>query len=311
MPNPSVGAVLVYNNKIISEGFTSPYGGAHAEVNCIAYAKATTPDLIKKSTLYVSLEPCSHWGKTPPCADLIIQSGIKKVIIGSIDPFAQVAGQGLQKLMQAGIDVTVGVLESECKEVNKRFFTYQEKKRPYIILKWAETADGFIAPKKRSTQNPVWITNTYSRQLTHKWRSEETAILIGAKTAIDDNPSLTTRNWKGSNPKRIVLNIREPLDRTLQIFDSQAETIELKTTDTSHICEQLYNSGIQSVIVEGGTTTIQSFIKNNLWDEARVFRGQSTFADGLKAPILNKHFKLVSTQNIQSDQLFWYKNVPN
>lgn len=311
MPNPSVGAVLVYHDKIISEGFTSPYGGAHAEVNCIAYAKANTPDLIKKSTLYVSLEPCSHWGKTPPCADLIIQSGIKKVIIGSIDQFAQVAGQGLQKLMQAGIDVTVGVLESECKEVNKRFFTYHEKKRPYIILKWAETADGFIAPKKRSTQNPVWITNTYSRQLTHKWRSEETAILIGAKTAIDDNPSLTTRNWKGSNPKRIVLNTREPLDRTLQIFDSQAETIELKNTDTSLICEQLYNSGIQSVIVEGGTTTIQSFIKNNLWDEARVFRGQSTFADGLKAPTLNKHFKLVSTQNIQSDQLFWYKNVPN
>lgn len=309
MPNPSVGAVLVYNNKIISEGFTSPYGGAHAEVNCIAYAKATTPDLIKKSTLYVSLEPCSHWGKTPPCADLIIQSGIKKVIIGSIDPFAQVAGQGLQKLMQAGIDVTVGVLESECKEVNKRFFTYHEKKRPYIILKWAQTADGYIAPEKRDAQNPVWITNAYSRQITHKWRSEEMAILVGAQTVIDDNPSLTTRDWKGKNPIRIVINTKGSLDKTLQIYDHQAKTVELDTANATQICEQLYSSGIQSVLIEGGTKTLQVFIKNNLWDEARVFKGPSIFGGGIKAPLRTAHFKLMRRQQLQTDQLFWYKNV--
>lgn len=309
MPNPSVGAVLVYENNIIAEGYTSPYGGAHAEVNCIAFAKATAPDLIKKSTLYVSLEPCSHWGKTPPCADLIIESGIKTVVVGSIDPFAKVAGAGLKKLMQAGINVFVGVLENECKEVNKRFFTYHEKKRPYIILKWAQTADGYIAPEKRDAQNPVWITNAYSRQITHKWRSEEMAILVGAQTVIDDNPSLTTRDWKGKNPIRIVINTKGSLDKTLQIYDHQAKTVELDTANATQICEQLYSSGIQSVLIEGGTKTLQVFIKTNLWDEARVFKGPSIFGGGIKAPLRTAHFKLMRRQQLQTDQLFWYKNV--
>lgn len=309
MPNPSVGAVLVYNNKIIAEGFTNPYGGAHAEVNCIAFAKKHMPELIKKSSLYVSLEPCSHWGKTPPCADLIIESGIKTVIIGSVDPYAEVAGRGIKKLMQAGIDVTVGVLEAECKEVNKRFFTYHHKKRPYIILKWAETANGYIAPPVRNSQNPVWITNTYSRQLTHKWRSEEMAILVGAKTVIDDDPSLTTRDWKGSSPTRIVLTHREPLNKSFQVFNPLAETIELKSDSTRDICQKLYEAGLHSVLIEGGTTTIQSFIKSNMWDEARIFRAHATFNGGKKAPVLNRHFKLEHIKTIQSDQLFWYKNV--
>lgn len=309
MPNPSVGAVLVYNNKIIAEGFTNPYGGAHAEVNCIAFAKKHMPELIKKSSLYVSLEPCSHWGKTPPCADLIIESGIKTVIIGSVDPYAEVAGRGIKKLMQAGIDVTVGVLEAECKEVNKRFFTYHHKKRPYIILKWAETANGYIAPPVRNSQNPVWITNAYSRQLTHKWRSEEMAILVGAKTVIDDNPSLTTRDWKGSSPARIVLTHREPLDKSFQVFNPLAETIELKGESTQDICQKLYEAGLHSVLIEGGTTTIQSFIESNMWDEARIFRAHATFNGGKKAPVLNRHFKLEHVKTIQSDQLFWYKNV--
>lgn len=312
MPNPSVGAVLVHEGTIIAEGFTSAYGGAHAEVNCIAFAKANHPKLITKSTLYVSLEPCSHWGKTPPCADLVIASGIKKVVIGTIDPFAKVAGEGLKKLMQARIDVTLGVLEAECQEVNKRFFTYHNKKRPFIILKWAQTADGFIAPKIYPDENknpkPVWITNTYSRQLVHKWRSEEQAILIGGQTALNDNPSLTTRDWEGKNPVRIVVDTKGNLQKTLSVFDTQAETLVLENPDPTSICQALYDKKIQSVIIEGGSKTLQRFIDANLWDEARIFLGTTTFGNGTKAPQLSEQFTLENTGTLLDDHLSYYKN---
>lgn len=308
MPNPSVGAVLVHNNKIIAEGYTSDYGGPHAEVNCIAFAKANTPELIAKSTLYVSLEPCSHWGKTPPCADLVVASGIKKVVIGTIDPFAKVAGAGIKRLIQAGVDVTVGVQEKECQEINKRFFTYHEKKRPYVILKWAETADGFIAPKTRDAQQPVWITNPYSRQLVHKWRSEEMAILVGGKTVLEDNPSLTTRDWEGKNPIRVVIDTKGNLDNNLTVFNQEAETLVIASTDSQLISETLYDKGIQSVIIEGGAQTLQHFIDANLWDEARIFKGNTSFSKGTKAPQLSQHFLLEKTDTILDDTLHYYKN---
>lgn len=308
MPNPSVGAVLVHNNKIIAEGYTSAYGGPHAEVNCIAFAKANTPELIAKSTLYVSLEPCSHWGKTPPCADLVVASGIKKVVIGTIDPFAKVAGAGIKRLIQAGVDVTVGVQEKECQEINKRFFTYHEKKRPYVILKWAETADGFIAPKTRGAQQPVWITNSYSRQLVHKWRSEEMAILVGGKTVLEDNPSLTTRDWEGKNLLRVVIDTKGNLENNLTVFNQEAETLVIASTESQLISETLYDKGIQSVIIEGGAQTLQYFIDANLWDEARIFKGNISFSDGTKAPQLSQHFLLEKTDTILDDTLHYYKN---
>ena len=308
MPNPSVGAILVYQDKIIAEGYTSAYGGPHAEVNCIAYAKANTPQLIAKSTLYVTLEPCSHYGKTPPCANLVIESDIKRVVIGTIDPFAEVAGRGIKRLIDAGIDVTVGVLEKECLEVNKRFFTFHEKKRPYIILKWAESKDGFIAPKEKEAQEPVWITNIYSRQLVHKWRSEEQGILVGANTVIADNPSLTTRDWEGTSPTRIVLDTKKSLPKNLAIFNDKARTIIIDSLDPTEIVNRLYNENIQSVIMEGGTQTLQRFIDASLWDEARVFTGNTRLTEGTPSPTLTYSFYPLSTTSILEDSLTIYKN---
>jgi len=308
MPNPAVGAILVHNNSIIAEGYTSAYGGAHAEVNCIAFAKANSPKLIPESTLYVTLEPCSHYGKTPPCADLVIASGIKRVLIGTIDPHAKVAGAGIKKLMEAGIDVTVGILEKECMAVNVRFFTYHEKKRPYIILKWAESQDGFIAPKEKKEQKPVWITNSFSRQLVHKWRSEEQAILVGAQTILDDNPSLTTRDWQGVSPIRVVLDTKANLPKDLNVFNEAAKTIVLPTTNPKEICASLYKEGIQSVIIEGGSRTLQHFIDANLWDEARVFRGVPYLKEGVKAPNLGLKAEVTQTKEIQGDILTTFNN---
>ena len=216
-PNPMVGAVIVYNEKIIGEGFTSPYGQAHAEVNAINAVKDKS--LLSQSTIYVTLEPCSHYGKTPPCSDLIIDNKIPNVVIGCIDDNPEVAGKGIQKLRDAGCNVIVGVLEKDCKTHLKRFFTFHNKKRPYIILKWAETKDGFIAPQTKDEQKPVWITNIYSRQLVHKWRAEEQAILVGTNTVIEDNPSLTVRDWYGNNPIRIVLDRNSKLDTSFSVFN--------------------------------------------------------------------------------------------
>lgn len=308
MPNPSVGAVIVHENKIIGEGYTSAYGGAHAEVNAIAFAKANFPNLLAAATMYVSLEPCSHYGKTPPCADLIVDSGIKNVVIGTIDPFAKVAGAGVKKLMEAGCTVTMGILEEACRESNQRFFTFHQKKRPYIILKWAQTTDGYIAPQKKNKQEPVWITNSFSQQLVHKWRSEEQAIMVGGQTVLADNPSLTTRSWEGNSPLRVIIDSHGNLSEDLAVFDNSASTLRLDTRDPKAICNRLFNEGIQSIIIEGGAKTLLSFIDINLWDTARVFTGNTTFEAGIVAPVLPVNTITTCKEHLIDDLLIIYKN---
>lgn len=305
-PNPMVGAVLVCENQIIGEGFTSPYGGDHAEVNAINSVKKK--HLLSKSILYVTLEPCSHFGKTPPCSDLIVKHKIPEVVIGCIDDNPEVAGKGIAKLEASGCKVTVGVLETECKTHHKRFFTFHNKKRPYIILKWAETRDGFIAPSIKDEQKPVWITNPHSRQLVHKWRSEEQAILVGTNTVKEDNPNLTVRDWSGKHPLRVILDRALMLNSGFNVFNDKAETIRITTNDidyeqpiASQICKLLHNRNINSVIIEGGLQTLQTFINENLWDEARVFIGSSEFKTGTKSP--NLKGQLVSEFKILDDTL--------
>jgi len=312
-PNPMVGSVVVYEGEILGEGWHRAAGEPHAEVNAIRSVQNTT--LLKKSTIYVSLEPCSHYGKTPPCSDLIIASNIKKVVIGSVDPFAKVAGKGIKKLLDAGCEVTLGVLEKECQALNQRFFSFHTKQRPYIILKWAQTRDGFISPAIREKRKPVWITGITSNQLVHKWRSEEQGILIGTNTAVEDNPKLNTRLWDGPNPTRIIIdkNLRTPLDSF--VYDKSVKTIffcgklpaEAEATQpdehpiifaqidfgagiASQICGVLYRQDIQSVIIEGGSKTLQTFIDAGLWDEARIFTGNIDFGKGIKAPEIQEKF---------------------
>ncbi|MCF2873838.1 MULTISPECIES: bifunctional diaminohydroxyphosphoribosylaminopyrimidine deaminase/5-amino-6-(5-phosphoribosylamino)uracil reductase RibD [unclassified Tenacibaculum] len=327
-PNPSVGAVVVYQDRIIGEGYTSAYGGNHAEVNAIHAVK--NKEQLKEATIYVTLEPCSHYGKTPPCADLIVRSQIPNVVIGCIDTNSLVAGKGVERLRKAGCSVTVGVLEKECKEQHKRFFTVQNKKRPYIILKWAETNDSFVAPLTKDEQKPVWISNKYSQQLVHKWRSEEHAILVGTNTVIADNPSLTVRSWTGRNPIRIVLDKNLRISQEANVFDANVKTIlvtetreeerqiseekenviyeeiDFKTNIAQQICEVLQKHHIQSVIVEGGTKTLQTFIDAELWDEARVFIGNTEFRNGVKAPEIKG--KIINKESIDNDVLKIYLN---
>ena len=316
MPNPSVGAVIVHDGKIIGEGYTSPYGGNHAEVNAIN--SVSDKSLLSKSTIYVSLEPCSHFGKTPPCSDLIIKFKIPIVVIGAVDSNIKVAGAGIKKMQDSGAEVIIGILEKECKNANKRFFTYHEKKRPYIILKWAETADGFIAPKQIKTnlkkREPVWISNIYSRQLVHKWRSEEQAILVGTQTVIQDNPRLDTRNWHGKNPIRIVLDKNNRISAESYIFDKSVKTfiiskdiINYNNNIALEIANFLFNNNIQSIIIEGGQKTLQTFINANLWDEARVFKSDMFFGEGLKAPKISTI--LLEKRQIQTDKILTYLNV--
>ncbi|MEJ6791435.1 MAG: bifunctional diaminohydroxyphosphoribosylaminopyrimidine deaminase/5-amino-6-(5-phosphoribosylamino)uracil reductase RibD [Lacinutrix sp.] len=304
-PNPMVGAVIVYNNTIIGEGFTSSYGGNHAEVNAIQ--SVTNKSLLEKSTLYVTLEPCSHNGKTPPCSDLIIHHKIPNIVIGCVDDNPEVAGKGIKKLMGSGCTVTLGILESECKTHHKRFFTFHNKKRPYIILKWAETKDGFIAPVSRDEQKPVWITNQLSRQLVHKWRAEEQAILVGKNTVLQDNPSLTVRDWVGNNPIRVVLDKEEKLSKDFLVFNSEVLTIIIKENTAKSICNKLYKKNINSIIIEGGAKTLQLFIDEGLWDEARVFTGKIEFKNGIKAPRFTG--KIISKKNILGDTLRRYKLI--
>ena len=322
-PNPLVGSVIVYENQIIGEGWHKKAGEPHAEVNAINSVKDKS--LLSKATIYVSLEPCSHFGKTPPCSDLIIENKIPNVVIGTVDPNEKVAGKGIQKLLIAGHNVTIGVLDDECLELNKRFFTFHQKKRPYIILKWAETADGFIAPLRKDEQKPVWITNQYSRQLVHKWRTEEQAILVGTQTVLDDNPSLNVRDWKGNHPVKIIVDRQNRLPENLNVFNSKEKTFILSETkkdfknQTCHsevinfnrdlaqeICDSLFENNIQSVIIEGGARTLQTFIESNLWDEARVFKGKNAFIEGTKAPLLSG--KLVNKQSILEDELLIFGN---
>ena len=319
-----VGAVIVHKGNIIGEGWHYQAGQPHAEVNAINSVKDKS--LLKDATIYVSLEPCSHFGKTPPCANLIIEHHIPNVVIGCVDSFSEVSGKGIQKLKNNGYTVTVGVLENECIEVNKRFFTFHNKKRPYIILKWGETNDGFISPENNT--EITWITNTYSRQLVHKLRAEEHAILVGTNTAITDNPKLDCRTWKGNNPVRIVLDRVLKIPNDYHLFDGNIKTIVITTTDSiknqesktnliyetidfseniaTQICDVLYKHQLQSVIIEGGSKTLQHFIDTNLWDEARIFKGETTFLEGIKAP----KFKgiVVDSITIKEDTLTIYNN---
>lgn len=305
-PNPMVGCVIVHDSKIIAEGFTSPYGGNHAEVNAINAVKDKS--ILKHVTLYVTLEPCSHTGKTPPCSDLIIKYNIPNIVIGCIDDNPEVAGKGIRKLKAAGCNVIVGVLEHKCKMHHKRFFTFHNKKRPYIILKWAQTADGYIAPSSKDKQKPVWITNKHSRQLVHQWRTEEHAILVGTTTVIADNPSLTARDWQGQHPIRVVIDQHKKLDEGYSIFDDSSKTIIISNDNADfskplaqQVCNILYENTIQSVIIEGGAKTIQTFIDENLWDEARIFKGALNFETGIKAPTLSG--QLISEEVIKDDSL--------
>jgi len=288
-PNPLVGSVIVYNNEIIGEGWHQKAGEPHAEVNAINSVK--NKSLLSKATIYVNLEPCSHFGKTPPCCDLIIANKIPNVVIGTIDPFARVAGNGIKKLLEVGKKVIVGILEEECNKLNKRFFTFHTKKRPYIILKWAESQDGFIAPLSKEKKEPFWISNEFSRQLVHKWRSEEQAILVGNKTVLEDNPTLNIRDWTGNNPIRIVLDQYNRVSKEFHIFDNKANTLSISknninfnNTIANEIADFLFMNDIQSVIIEGGRQTLQTFIDKNIWDEARVFRGKQSLRNGIKAP---------------------------
>lgn len=326
-PNPMVGSVIVYNNLIIGEGFTSTYGGNHAEVNAINSVADIT--LLKKCTLYVSLEPCSHYGKTSPCADLIISHKIPKIVVGCKDPHLKVSGKGIQKLRDAGCDVEVGIFEVECREHHKRFLTFHENKRPYIILKWAESSDGFIAPDKNlRTDNPepYWITNNKSRQLVHQWRAEEHAILVGTNTVLEDNPKLNVRYWEGQSPIRIIIDKDLKIPKNYHVFDAGITTLVLTSKlialDTEgkiehlqidfesdlakEICKVLFKKNIISLLVEGGTKTLQTFIDSGFWDEARVFQGNKNFEEGLKAPVFSG--RKILEKKIIKDTLTIYRN---
>ena len=324
-PNPMVGCVIVHKGKIIGEGFHEQYGSVHAEVNAINSVK--NKKLLKDSTLYVNLEPCSHFGKTPPCADLIIRKNIKYIIIGTIDPNPLVSGRGLQKLISSGCDVKVGVLERECRELNKRFFTFFEKKRPYIILKWAQTKDNFFGIINLKSQ----ISNLKSQQLVHQWRSEEQAIMVGTNTALIDNPKLTVRKVKGNNPIRVVIDKNLKIPSSFHLLDGSVPTIiftakkktskkniefvkiDFKKNILKQITDELYDRKIQSLIVEGGTKLLNSFLEKNLWDEARVFTSTKTLSEitcekegGVEAPKMKS--KSIMREKIGNDILEFYCN---
>jgi len=302
-----VGCVIVSDNKIIGEGWHKKEGEAHAEVNAIA--AVADKSLLKEATLYVNLEPCAHYGKTPPCADLIVKYGIPRVVIGALDTNKLVRGRGVSHLKKNGCKVIVGVLEQACLDLNKRFYTYHNKKRPYIILKWATSLDGFIAPNALPQQKrtPIFLTNTYALQLVHQWRAEEQAIFVGTQTAVADNPKLDVRHVKGPNPIRVVLDSTLRIPKESCLFDESVMTIvftdiKMKTPASrpnlkyvpvdfskhlpQQVCAVLFKEAVQSVIIEGGSVTLQSFIDDNLWDEARVFKSRVLLERGIKAPVI-------------------------
>lgn len=280
-PNPMVGAVIVANGRIIGEGYHVRCGEGHAEVNAFASVSSEDEALLKDATIYVSLEPCSHYGKTPPCADLIIKKGVRRVVVGCIDPFAEVQGRGIKKLKDAGIEVTVGVLEKECQWLNRRFFTYHREHRPYIILKWAQTTNGFIDDHFK----PLTISNEQTQMLSHQLRAEEDAILVGHTTFDRDQPALTVRHWHGPNPKRIVLTHDRPI---------------------TQLMDDLYQHNIQSLIVEGGRQTHESFIEAGLWDEIRVETAPITVTDGTPAPKLPAEVKVLSQHVYNQNMIVIY-----
>jgi len=317
-PNPMVGCVIVYHHKIIGEGWTQPYGNAHAEVHAINNVKDKS--LLSQSTAYVTLEPCAHFGKTPPCADLLIQYKLKKVIVACSDPNPLVAGKGIEKLKNAGIEVEVGLMEKEGLIINRRFFTSINQERPYIILKWAQSSDRFIA---RENYDSKWISNNYSRKLVHKWRVEEDAILVGTNTAHYDNPKLNVRDWQGKNPLRVFIDKNLRLPRTLSLFDGSQSTICYNLSTNSihenleyvmleesnfleYLLKDLGKRKIQSIIIEGGSSIINAFIEQRFWDEARIFTSKVKFEKGIIAPKLK--FENSFTQDVQGDKLYVIRN---
>lgn len=322
-PNPMVGAVLVYSNRIIGEGYHQKYGAAHAEVNCINSVKAQDKQLIASATLYVTLEPCSHYGKTPPCTDLIIKNSIPKVVIGSKDSFPKVFGSGIKKLKKAGIEVVTGVKEKACRELNKRFFTFYEKKRPYLILKWAQTPDGYIS---HTDKTPVKISNSFTDRIVHRWRSEEMAILIGSQTALHDNPKLNNRLWTGDSPKRLVIDRKKRLTDGFNLINGNEPTLIFNCIKDEvvgdkewiklnsfpdfldQMLEVLFKRNIQSVLIEGGATLLNTFISRDLWDEARIITGAEILHEGTKAPNLAWRNKWQSL-NIEGDTIDFFKNT--
>lgn len=315
-PNPMVGAVLVHKGKIIGEGYHQRFGGQHAERNCLDSVRAHEISLIPGSELYVSLEPCAHHGKTPPCADLIIEKGIRKVVIACRDPFEKVNGRGIEKLKSAGVEVVLGEMEKQALFLNRRFFVNQSEKRPYVVLKWAQSHDQKISS---GTHQRLYITNQFTNRLVHKWRSEEAAILVGTNTAMMDDPHLTNRLWSGATPVRMVVDLDLRLPSSLNLFDGSARTIVFneklhdegndivywQVSKDSEFINQVMAAcahfGISSILVEGGARLIQSFIDNGTWDEARVITNQQLFTGpGFSAPILRGHNK-ISTRRIQND----------
>ena len=323
-PNPMVGSVLVYDDRIIGEGYHQEYGKSHAEVNCINSVKDEDKQLIGKAVIYVSLEPCAHFGKTPPCADLIIRHKIPAAVIGCRDPFKQVDGKGIEILENAGITVTTGVSEDECKELNRRFFTFHTKKHPYVILKWAQSKNHKIANADFSR---VLISNAYSNRLVHKWRSEEAGIMVGTNTALQDDPALNTRNWTGPNPVRLIVDMNLRLPSTLQIFDGKQKTIifnAVKNEEQQNVIyykivkepsfvkallKACYDLNIQSIFIEGGNKLAESFINENAWDEARIIENSELIIDdGLRAPLLSNH-KLIFSKLISTDIVSYYTNI--
>lgn len=316
-PNPMVGCVIVHGGKIIGEGWHQQFGGPHAEVNAIQSVEDKS--LLSESTVYVTLEPCSHFGKTPPCVDLLLEHRVKRVIVCNKDTHSLVAGKGIEKLRTAGVEVTVGVEGEKGLHLNKRFFHAIEKERPYIILKWAETADGFVAKENYDSK---WISNEYSRQLVHKWRAEEDGILVGRNTAAHDNPQLDVREWTGKNPVRIVIDRFLKLSERLHVMNGKQPTIiynvlkheehpnlTLMRIDEQgflwHLLKDLHKRGIHSLFVEGGAHTLQSFINEGLWEEIRIFKSTKLFNKGIKAP--HFHGNLLSSENVMGDSLFTYK----
>lgn len=321
-PNPMVGSVIVYNNMIIGEGYHQKYGEAHAEVNAIN--SVVDKSLLIKSTIYVNLEPCAHFGKTPPCSNLIIDSKIPRVVIGCIDSFSEVAGKGIQKMEKAGIDVTVGILEKESIDLNKRFFTFHTHKRPYIILKWAKTVNSFMdIDRSKDTKGTFWITQPETKSLVHKWRAEEVGILVGRKTIENDNPSLTCRDYKGNNPIRIVIdknlktnysNITISSDGIKTIIlngieskiENNIEYIKIDDFSLNNLLTEFYKQGIQSIIVEGGSYTLNQFINAGIWDEARILTGINSIKHGVKSPDFKG--QLIESYNYGKDLIEVFKN---
>lgn len=311
-PNPMVGAVIVAEERIIGEGYHIRSGEGHAEVNAFASIRPEDECLLSKATIYVSLEPCSHYGKTPPCADLIVTKGVARAVVGCKDPFAQVQGRGIQRLRDAGIEVDVGVCQSACEELNKVFFTFHRCKRPYITLKWAQSADGFIAKMdEEGFPHPTKISNEWTQMHCHKLRAEHQAILVGKHTLLCDNPNLTTRYWKGKSPVRIVLTHDANLDTHFHIFNSESKTFVM-AGGLDNVMSDLYAKGIQSLLVEGGLEVLQQFIDSDLWDEAFVEKGNMLIGRGVKAPeiTMSDHF-CKANETVFAATICHYKNKRN